>query len=309
MDFLTELFRDPAGFYAAHQLFVAQCGINALLAVSIWVTLYSGQLTLANVGFMAVGAYTSVILGLHLHTPLALNVLAGAALAGVVSLVIGLPVLRLRGVYLAIATIGFGEALRFGVILNLGITGKGQGLTNPTASPSGGIPAVWVSVAVAAYLGWRVVGTKLGQAWAAIREDELAASSAAVDVGRYKLVAFVAGGVLAGYAGGMEAHLNFFVDPNEYAFNRAVLVLVFAVVGGVATVAGPVVGAVLLTALPEIIRSAADYREVAYGLVLIAMVVFRPQGLVGRRLVLGRPRWWPRPGRGGTGVEPAAPPV
>ncbi|MFN2607096.1 MAG: branched-chain amino acid ABC transporter permease [Acidimicrobiales bacterium] len=294
MSFLRELLTDPMGFYRAHQLLVAQCGVNALLGISIWVTLYSGQLTLANVGFMAIGGYTSVILAIHLHTPLAVNVAAGALLAGGVGVVIGLPVLRLRGVFLAIATVGFGEAIRFGVILNLGITGKGQGLTNPGASPSGGIAAVWLSVAVLAWVCWRLTTTRMGQAWAAIREDELAASSNAVNVAGHKLAAFVLGAVLAGYAGGLDAHLNFFIDPTEYAFNRAVLVLVFAVVGGVATVIGPVVGAVLLTSLPEIIRSAAAWRDVVAGLVLIAVMVFRPQGIVGRRVSLGRPAWWPR---------------
>jgi branched-chain amino acid transport system permease protein len=311
VSFLVDLLSDPVGFYRAHQLLVAQGGVNALLAISIWVTLYSGQLTLANVGFMAIGGYTSVIMALHLHTPLAVNVLAGCALSGAVALVIGLPVLRLRGVFLAIATVGFGEAIRFGVILNLGITGRGQGLSNPGASPSGGIVAVWVSVAVLAYVGWRITGAKVGQAWAAIREDEWAAASGAIPVARYKLGAFLAGAVLAGYAGALDAHLNFFIDPTEYAFNRAVLVLVFAVVGGAATVAGPIVGAVLLTALPEIVRSASDYRDVVYGIVLIVVVIFRPQGIVGRRRSGSGPpppgrRRWPRP-RSSPSPAPAAP--
>src|SRR5207248_10250849 len=163
-------FTDPVGFYQSHQLLIAQAGINGLLALSMWVTLYSGQITLANVGFMAIGGYTSVILAIHLHTPLVVNVLAGCLLAAVVSVAIGLPVLRLRGVFLAIATVGFGEALRFGVLLNLDITGKGQGLTNPSADPTGGIVPVLVSVIVLAYVFWRITGTKLGQAWAAIRE-------------------------------------------------------------------------------------------------------------------------------------------
>jgi branched-chain amino acid transport system permease protein len=242
---------------------------------------------------MAIGGYTSVILAIHLHTPLVVGAIAGAALAGAVSFVIGLPVLRLRGVFLAIATVGFGEAIRFGVILNLGITGKGQGLTNPAASPSGGILPVWLSVAALAWVCWRLTGTKVGQAWAAIREDELAAASQGVDVARYKMGAFLLGGLMAGYAGALDAHLNFFIDPTEYAFNRAVLVLVFAVVGGVATVLGPIVGAVVLALLPEIFRSAASYRDVVDGTILILVVLFRPQGIVGRRIGLGRPSWWP----------------
>jgi branched-chain amino acid transport system permease protein len=283
MDLLRQLVTDPVGFYNAHQLLVGQCGVNVLLALSIWLTLYSGQLTLANVGFMAIGGYTSVILAIHAHAPLALGILAGVALASLVALVIGVPVLRLRGVFLAIATVGFGEAVRFGVILNLGITGKGQGLNNPTASPGGGIAPVWISVAVVTYLCWRMTESRTGLAWSAIRTDELAAAAHGVDVRVYKLAAFVAGAALAAYAGALDAHLNFFIDPTEYAFNRAVLVLVFAVVGGITTAAGPVVGALLLTLLPEVIRSAADYRDALYGAILIAIIVFRPAGLVARR--------------------------
>jgi branched-chain amino acid transport system permease protein len=211
-----------------------------------------------------------------------------------VGYLVGLPVLRLRGVFLAIATIGFGEALRFGVLLNLPITGEGQGLTNPSADPGGGIVPVLASAVVLAYAFWRITGTKLGQAWAAIREDELAASSQGINVPRYKMIAFVLGAVIAAYAGALETHLNFFVDPTEYAFNRAVQVLIFAVVGGISNVFGPIVGALFLTALPEIIRQARDYRDIVNGVILILIIIFRPQGIVGRGgLALIRPRWWP----------------
>src|SRR5438105_15161038 len=115
MDFFIQLFTDPVGFYNAHELLVAQMGINSLLAISLFVTLYSGQLTLANIGFMAIGGYTSVILSLHLHTALVVNIIIGTVLAGAVGVVVGLPALRLRGVFLAIATLGFAEALRLGV--------------------------------------------------------------------------------------------------------------------------------------------------------------------------------------------------
>ena len=307
MRFLLDLFTHPSAWYSAHRLLVAQIGINSLLAVSIWVTLYAGMLTLANVGFMAIGGYTTVIMAIHLHTPLPLNMACGAVLAGVVGVVIGLPVLRLTGVYLAIATVGFGEVVRFGFILNIGITGRGQGLTNPAADPNAILP-VWVVLAVLVAALWRLTRSKIGQAWTAIRTDELAAASGAIDTARYKLGAFVLGAVLAGLAGGLDAHLNFFIDPTEYAFNRAVLVLIFAFVGGILVPLGPVVGATLLTALPEIVRSANDYRDVADGAILMLIVVFRPQGLIGRR---GPGQRGPRVGRphrsGGDPVSTPAP--
>src|SRR5205085_12486448 len=156
--------------------------------------------------------------------------LAGCALAATTALVIGLPVLRLRGAFLAIATVAFGEFLRFGLILNLAVTGKGQGLSNPAADPAAIWP-VWASVATAVWLGRRMTATRTGVAWAAIREDELAARSGGIDTTRYKLAAFAVGAVIAAWAGALDAHLNFFIDPTEYAFNRAVFVLVLAVVG------------------------------------------------------------------------------
>jgi len=292
VDFFIQLFTDPVGFYNQHELLVAQIGINAILAISLFVTFYSGQLTLANAGFMAIGAYTTVIMSLYLPTPLPLDMLVGAVLAGLVGVLVGLPVLRLRGVFLAIATIGFVEALRLGVILNVPITGEGQGLKNPTADPLGGIVPILISLPILAYLVWRLTRTRLGQAWSAIREDELAASSNGINVPLYKMIAFVIGAVIAGYAGALETHINFFVDPTEYGVARTIQILTFAVVGGTTNVLGPIVGAMFLTALPEIVRQFASYRDVVNGIILILVIIFRPQGIVGRGgLALIRPRW------------------
>jgi len=292
VDFFIQLFTDPVGFYNQHELLVAQIGINAILAISLFVTFYSGQLTLANAGFMAIGAYTTVIMSLYLPTPLPINMLIGALLAGLVGVVVGLPVLRLRGVFLAIATIGFVEALRLGVILNVPITGEGQGLHNPNANPVGGIVPILISLPIIAYVVWRLTRTRLGQAWSAIREDELAASSNGINVPLYKMIAFIIGAIIAGYAGALETHINFYVDPTEYGVARTIQILTFAVVGGTTNVFGPIVGAVFLTALPEIVRQFASYRDVVNGIILILVIIFRPQGIVGRGgLALIRPRW------------------
>lgn len=292
MDFFIQLFTDPVGFYNQHELLIAQIGINAILAISLFVTFYSGQLTLANAGFMAIGAYTTVILSLYLPMPLPVDMLIGAVLAGLVGVLVGLPVLRLRGVFLAIATIGFVEALRLGVILNVPITGEGQGLKNPTADPLGGIVPILASLPILAYLVWRLTHSRLGQAWAAIREDELAASNNGINVPLYKMIAFIIGAVIAGYAGALETHINFFVDPTEYGITRTIQILTFAVVGGITNVFGPIVGAVFITTLPEIVRQFASYRDVVNGIILILVIIFRPQGIVGRGgLALIRPRW------------------
>jgi branched-chain amino acid transport system permease protein len=198
-------------------------------------------------------------------------------------------------VFLAIATIGFVEALRLGVILNIPITGEGQGLKNETADPLGGIVPILISVPLLTYLVWRLTRTRLGQAWAAIREDELAASSNGINVPVYKMIAFIISAILAGYAGALETHINFFVDPTEYSVTRTIQILTFAVVGGTTNVIGPVVGAVFLTSLPEIVRQFAAYRDVVNGVILILVIIFRPQGIVGRGgLAIIAPRWWTR---------------
>jgi branched-chain amino acid transport system permease protein len=297
MDFFIQLFTDPVTFWNSHTLLIAQIGINSIIASSMFIVLYSGQLSLAAPGFMAIGAYTSVLMDLYWHTPLALNIAAGVALAGAVGVLVGLPVLRLRGVFLAIATIGFIEALRLGVILNLSITGEGLGLKNINADPLNGIYLVLVCLAVVLFLVWRLTKGRLGAAWAAIRQDELAALSQGIDVARYKLIAFVFSAILAGFAGALEAHLQTFVDPGDqqYGVTRAVQILSFAVLGGSGHFVGPVVGALVVTTLPWIFVQAQAYINIVTGLFLIAVIVFRPQGIVGRGgLAIIRPAWWPR---------------
>jgi len=144
---------------------------------------------------------------------------------------------------------------------------------------------------------WRLTKGRLGSAWAAIRQDELAALSQGINVAQYKMIAFVLSALLAGFAGGLEAHLNFFVDPGDqqYGVTRAVQILTFAVLGGSGNFLGPVVGALVVTSLPWVFQQAQAYINVVTGLFLIAVIVFRPQGIVGRGgLAIVKPWWWPR---------------
>src|SRR4029077_19826644 len=295
MDFLIQLFTDPVAFWSSHTLLISQIGINSILASSMFVVLYAGQLWLAAPGVRVNGALTAVLMELNWHTPLALEFAAGTMLAGIVGAMVGLPVLRLRGVFLAIATIGFIEALSLGVILNLPITGEGLGLKNADADPVGGIYIVLISLAVVVFFLWRLPKGRLGYAGTAIPPDELAALSQGINVPRYKMIAFVLSAILAGYAGAAEAHLFFILDPNEYGGPRTVQVLTFAVLGGSGSVLGPMVGALFLTIFPFIFQQAGDYIGVVSGAVLIAVIIFRPQGIIGRGgFAFVRPRWWPR---------------
>ena len=298
MDFFISLFSDPVAFWNSHTLLIGQIGINGIIATSMFLVLYSGQLSLAAPGFMAIGAYVSVLMSNYWHTPGVLNTITAALLAGLVGLLVGLPVLRLRGVFLAIATIGFVEALRLGVILNVPITGEGLGLSNTlSADPLGTINIIIASLIVIVFVVWRLTKGRLGGAWAAIRQDELAALSQGINVARYKMIAFVLSALMAGYAGALEAHLLFNIDPGDaqYGVTRAVQVLTFAVLGGSGFVLGPVVGALIITLLPYIFQGAGDYLNILAGIFLIVVIVFRPQGIVGRGgLALVRPAWWPR---------------
>ena len=264
-------------FLRAYSTAIGTIGINALLALSVWVTLYAGQLTLGNAAFMGVGAYTAALLGMRAGVPFPASLAIGAAAAAVLAIPLGLTVFRLRGVYLAIATIGFGEVVRV-VLLATPITGKGLGLNG--IPPTTELWHIFLALAVVSYVLARVQGSTVGRAWAAIREDELAAASQGVPVRRYKLYAFVTGALIAGLAGGLSAHLNFSIEPGDFAFTRAVQILVFAVVGGIPNVLGPILGATLLTALPEILRPLRDYRDILQGVILILVIIYLPRGLV-----------------------------
>ena len=264
-------------FVRVYQTTIGVIGINALLALSVWITLYAGQLTLGNAAFMAIGAYGAALLGMRLGVPFPLGLVLGAGLSATLALPLGLAVFRLRGVYLAIATIGFGEVVRV-LLLTLPFTGKALGLNG--IPPLTELWHIYLSLVVVAYVLWRVHGSTVGRAWAAIREDEIAAASQGIAIRRYKLAAFVAGAALAAWAGGLSAHLNFSIEPGDFGFTRAVQILVYAVVGGTPSVAGPILGATLLTALPEILRPLREYRDIFAGLILMGVIIYLPRGLV-----------------------------
>jgi branched-chain amino acid transport system permease protein len=274
-----------ADLYATYQSTIGYIGINALLALSVYATLSCGQLALSSAGFMAIGAYAAAILTVRAHWPFASVLAVGTAIPALVAVPLGLPVLRLKGVFLAIATIGFGEVVRLGFV-NWDYVNGAQGIV---AIPQ--LAAVWLiylSLALAIYVFWRLRGSKWGFALEAIREDEPAARTMGIATARYKLAMLMLGAALAGLAGGLEGHFTFMVAPNGFAFGRVVDMLVFAVVGGTGTFWGPVVGATFLTLLPEVLREVAPLvgiqpgplRLMVNGLVLLAVILFLPNGFV-----------------------------
>jgi branched-chain amino acid transport system permease protein len=267
-------------FYAIYGSVINFIGINALLALSLNVTLSAGMLSLGNAAFAAIGGYTAGILSVYFKLPYPVCLASGACAAGLAGLIIGLPVLRLRGVFLAMATLAFGEVVRLAAV-NLTITGGAEGLS--------GIPNVtttwmiYVVLAAAAYFVAVLRRSRLGWGLVSMREDETAAGSLGIHITNYKVAAFVIGAMLAGLAGGMYAHLNYLITPRDYGFFIAVDLLTYNIVGGIGVWYGPILGAAMMTALPEVLRgtgvTAGPIRLGVNGLILLLVILFLPNGL------------------------------
>lgn len=280
---LLDAIRD---FYTSYASVLNFIGLNAILGLSLYLTLSCGLLSLANAAFMGIGAYTSALLTLRQDWPFAAALLAGALAAMAVALPLGLPVLRLRGVFLAISTIGFGEITRI-VIINLPVTGGALGL--PRIPRETEWWQIYGLLLLLLYFFWRLRRSRMGYAMEAIREDESAARTMGINTTFYKVLAFVIGAGIAGLAGGMEAHLVNAIEPRTYGFVRAVEILIYAVVGGITSFMGPVLGAALITSIPEVLRNdlfralglkpGAD-RVIINGLILLGVILFLPRGLV-----------------------------
>jgi branched-chain amino acid transport system permease protein len=266
-----------AGFYSAYDQLLLFMAINALLALSIYVTLSAGLLSLANAAFMGIGAYASALLTLDLHWPFPAALLSACLVTGAIGFLLGLPVLRLRGVFLAIATLGFGEVVRIAA-LNWDATGGPLGLNAIPANTR--LWQVLLALVVVSYFFARLNHSRTGHALLAIREDESAARTMGINTLYYKNFAFVTGALIAGLAGGFSAHQTHSIEPSNFAFGLAVNILIYALVGGTGAFWGPMLGSTLLTVLPEVLRFLRDYRGIFNGLVLLLIILFLPNGLM-----------------------------
>ena len=264
-------------FWAIYSNLVLTLGTNGLLALSIYLTLSCGMLALANAAFMGIGAYTSALLTMNYGLSFPLALAAGMAAPACMAFVIGKPTLRLSGVYLAMATLAFGEVVRIALINAESITGGALGLNGIPQSTQGW--HVGLALLGTLTLLWRLRRSKVGRAFEAIKEDETAAGLMGIDVSGHKMLAFVLGAAVAGLAGTLNAHLTFFIGPNEFGFDRAVDILTMTILGGIGNLTGPVVGAVILTLLPELLRSFKDFRLVVNGFILVIIILFLPKGI------------------------------
>ncbi|HZI66566.1 MAG TPA: branched-chain amino acid ABC transporter permease [Thermoanaerobaculia bacterium] len=273
-------------------------GINIILAVSLnLINGVTGQFSIGHAGFMAIGAYVSAFITLtfgerlrdalgFLPVPaqnaviLLVVLAAGAVCAAIAGFFVGVPSLRLRGDYLAIVTLGFGEIIRV-FILNIDAVGGARGL--------GGIPQLanffWIYLFAAATIlvVSRIVRSSFGRTLIAIREDEIAAEAMGVNTTRSKVISFVVSSAMAGIAGGLFAHYLMYLHTNSFTFIRSFEIIIMVVIGGLGSITGSVLGAVLFIGLTEGLREFAQYRMLLFSLLLVVIMIVRPQGILGHR--------------------------
>lgn len=261
-------------------LIVPMC-INIILAVSLNLTTgFLGELSLGHAGFMAIGAYTGALVTLNLNAPapleFILGLICGGLMAGLFGVLIGIPVLRLRGDYLAIVTLGFGEIIR-SVVNTMTITGGAMGLKKiPRYS---NYTWAYILVIITIVIIANLVNSRQGRAIRAIRDNYIAAESIGIKVSRYKVMAFVIAAFFAGVAGVLYGHNLSILKPGDFDYNKSIEILVIVVLGGMGNIVGSIIAAIVLTILPELLRSADDYRMLLYAVVLIAMMLFNSSGI------------------------------
>ena len=266
-------------------------GMYIVLALGLNIIVgQAGLLNLGYVAFYAVGAYTYAILSTQFGLSFWPGIFVGAVTAGAAATLLGYVTLRLRGDYFAIVTLGLGEITR--IVLNnwVSLTGGPNGISRIGRPMIGGhvlsstlefYYLIVLIVAVTIYAVHRLMFSRIGRAWIAIREDEVAAEAMGINTFRLKLLAFVLGSAWAGLAGVFFAAKMAFVSPESFTFFESVMILCMVVLGGMGSIAGIILGAFLLIALPEVFRDFQDYRMLAFGVALVLMMIFRPQGLLG----------------------------
>ncbi len=253
-------------------------GLNLITGVT-------GQLSLGHSAFFSIGAYTSALLMMMSGVPFILSIFLAAVMAGVVGGVFGIPILRLRGDYLAIATLGFCEIVKV-IILNLKVNLYGS--TKLLSTSLDGIPgdvSLWLVMILTVLAVLFMIGlerSKFGLALRSIREDEVASQMMGIDIARHKILSFAIGSAFAGLGGALYASYITAISPNDFGFMKSIEMLCMLVLGGMGSILGVIAGTTVLTAIPEILRFAQEYRMIMYGVVLIFMMVFRPRGLFGK---------------------------
>lgn len=263
------------------QLNIVLIGINIILAVGLnLITGFTGQFSLGHAAFMSIGAYTSAILTAKLGQPFIVAIFASGITAALAGVFIGIPTLRLKGDYLAIATLGFGEIIRI-VALNIDYIGGAIGFNDiPQYTNWGWVFAMTVVTVV---LIRRFINSYHGRACIAIREDEIAAEAMGINTTYYKILAFAIGAFFAGTAGALYANYFYFIKPDSFGFMKSIDILVIVVFGGMGSIVGSIIGAIALSIISLFLQSIPELRMVIYALILFGIMVYRPTGLMGNQ--------------------------
>ncbi len=254
--------------------------INVMLAVSLHLVIgITGQFSIGHAGFLAVGAYISAICTMQLHLPFIVGLLAGAIVAAIAGLIVGIPTLRLRGDYLAIATLGFAEIIRI-IFLNWEYVGGAAGMQVMQQT-------TWTYAFFGMLITIIVISnftrSRHGRACIAIREDEIAADAMGINITYYKVLAFAIGSLFAGLAGGLFSHNFFIIQPAQFGFLKSFDILIYVVLGGLGSLSGAVIAAVALTIISLYLQDFPETRMIIYSLVLILVMLYRPVGLMGTK--------------------------
>jgi len=276
-----------------------QVALNAIVCVGLNLLIgYAGQISLGHAGFFALGAYGSALLAARYHWPTTLALATATAGVALLAFVVGRPILRLKGHYLAMATLGLGVIVSIVIATEDGITGGPDGMAVPPLAIAGVAlqgERVWYGIVGAAllaavWLSTNLIASPIGRSLRALHTSELAAEVAGVDTARQKLMAFVVSAVFAAFAGGLAAFYAGFVTPAKASFLHSIELVTMVVFGGMASTFGAVVGAAVLTVLPQLLTSLKDYEMVVFGAVLMATMIFLPRGVVPTLAALWR-RW------------------
>ena len=255
------------------------CGINMMVVMGLsLLTGFTGLFSFGHAGFMAIGAYTSGYFSTVLHTPFIVSVLAGGIMAMFISFFIGALTLNLKGDYFCIATLGFGESIRL-LLNNISCLGGARGMSSIPRSSS--MISVYAFVIIGVIFMWCLLKSRHGRNMIAIREEELASQSIGINVFRYKMTSLAISALYAGIGGALWAHRMTFIQPLNFQLTKSTEMTIMVIIGGLGSVTGSLVGAFFLTLLPEIFRQFSTWRMVVYGLAVVLVMVFRPQGILG----------------------------
>jgi branched-chain amino acid transport system permease protein len=260
-------------------------GIYIIMALSFYLPFMTGQISLGQAGFMAVGAYASAVCTAKWGVPYVPAVLIGGVVAGIVGFILGLPALRIKGIYLLLLTLGFGEIVRV-IFINLNYVGAAAGFPNIPYQQHTLLYA-YGTVFILIIFFHRLRKSRMGRAFQAIGNDEGAAEIIGVNITSAKLMAFSVGAFIAGIGGGIFAHFQEYIEPLMFGVMHAVEFIVFTVFGGIQIFWGPIFGAFVLTFIPEFFRVIQTWRMELYGVLLIVMMIIRPQGVIGLDTIQG----------------------